>query len=236
VTDPDIVIYRRELPRLDPRLGRTIAHDPRSRGFARPTPVDKSTWRTKTIRIYDPVPNPNQVIGNCTGVGKCVEFNSVGDRKTGVILKMHDADRIYSLATHLDNFAGAWNLDGSGQDTGSSGLYAAKAAAQLGLGGDYFWIFDGADGVVQAVMDGDTVEIGSRWDQPMFDPDSDGVVHPDPRRVAGGHEWTVRGYDKARDLIMGRCWWGSFRDFWISRRDLDALLADDGDAHVQARI
>jgi hypothetical protein len=34
---------------------------------------------------------------------------------------------------------------------------------------------------------------------------------------------------------LGRCWWGpDFRDFWISRANLDQLLGEDGDAHWQA--
>jgi hypothetical protein len=61
-------LYIRHIPSRDQRLGWHVVQDPRSRGFAGPTPVDRSTWRTRTIRIYDPVPNPNQVHGNCTDV------------------------------------------------------------------------------------------------------------------------------------------------------------------------
>lgn len=216
-------------------MGRHVEHDERSRGFARPTTVDKSTWRTKTIRIFDPRPNPNQPNGCCTGVAKCVQFNAAGDRQPGQVLNLDDAEKIYALATRLDSIPGYYAPgDPHSQDTGSTGLAAAKAAQQLGLGGPYYWLFGGADEVVQAVMDGDVVNVGTRWDQQMFTPDSHGIVHPGGP-VAGGHEWSVRGYNKARDLLLGRCWWGDFRDFWISRADFDALLADKGDAHVQAR-
>lgn len=228
MTAPDI--YRRELLRLSARLGRTVAHDPRSRGFARPTAVDKSTWRDKAIRIYDPSPNPNQTIGNCTAVAKCIQFNARGDRAAGHPLNMGDADRLYTLETRIDPFKGQWPPT----DTGSNGLASAKAAQQVGLGGAYWWLFGGADEVVQAIMDDDVVSNGTRWDEPMFNPDSRGQVHPDPSATAGGHQWVARGYDLDRDLILGRCWWGAFRDFWISRADLDDLLHDDGDAHVQA--
>lgn len=226
-------IYTKPLPRHDPRLGRTIVHDPRSKGFVRPGAVDQSTWHDKAIRIYDPHPNPNQVIGDCTGVAKAIQFNAVGNRETGQVLDLADADRIYSLATQLDQFAGYYKPgDPNSQDTGSSGLGAAKAAQQLGLGGEYLWLFGGADEVVQAVMDGDVVNVGTRWDDTMFHPDAQGRVHPGGS-VAGGHEWSVRGYWESRDWALGRCWWGEFRDFWISRPDLDALLHDNGDAHVQ---
>lgn len=217
------------IPFTDSRLGRHVFHDDRSRGFTRPGAVDRSTWRTKSIRIYDPIPNPNQEIGNCTGVAKCVQLNAAGNRKTGRVLNMQDAISIYSLATRLDPFDGTYPPT----DSGSSGLAAAKAAQQLGLAGEYLWIFNGADGVVQAVMDGDVVNVGTRWDDQMFNPDPNGVVHPGGT-VAGGHEWSVRGYDARRDLLLGRCWWGPFRDFWIARTDLQALLDDGGDANVQA--
>lgn len=223
-------LYVRRFERSDRRLGRVVVHDPRSRAFAFPATVDTTTWRTRSIRLYDPIPNPDQVIGNCTGCAKAMQFNAVGNRVTGQVLRMADADYIYSRATTLDPWPGAYPPD----DTGSSGLAAAKAAQQLGLGGTYRWIFNGADGVVQAVMAGHVVNVGTRWDNRMFHQDADGRVEPGGS-VAGGHEWTVRGFDADRDWVLGRCWWGGFRDFWIRRDHLGDLLADDGDALVQAR-
>lgn len=212
----------------DPRLGRQQVHDEASRGFALPTTVDRSTWRDKSIRIYDPAENPNQEIGCCTGVDKCVTFNAVGNRVTGTVNRMKDAVEIYSLATTLD----PWEDQYLPTDTGSSGLAAAKAAQQLGKGGAYQWLFGGADQVVQTLMANHTVSVGTWWYWDMFNQDANGQVHPTGGQ-AGGHQYTLRGYWKSRDLIKGRCWWGDFRDFWISRTDLDALLRDGGDSHVQ---
>src|SRR5437764_15082615 len=117
-------MYAKKIPSLDPRLGRHVHHDERSRAFALTPPVDKSTWHTKSIRIYDPSPNPNQTLGDCTGCAKAMQMNAAGNRVSGVVLKLADADRIYSLATTLDAFPGSYPPD----DTGSSGLAAAKAA------------------------------------------------------------------------------------------------------------
>jgi len=223
-------MYVHRFDATDPRLGRHVAHDPASKGFAlRPT-LDRSTWHTRTIRLYDPNPNPNQVVGDCTGCAKAMQLNAVGNRRRGVVLKLTDADQVYALATRLDTFPGFYPQE----DTGSTGLYAAKAAQQLGLGGAYRWLFGGADDVVQATMDGNVVNVGTEWHYDMFQQDGQGIVHLGGG-VAGGHEWTVRGYDADRDLVLGRCWWGGFRDFWIARADLDTLLRNDGDAHVQAR-
>lgn len=220
----------RRIPATDPRLGRHVEHDERSRAFTLPMRFATTAWHTKTIRIYDPTPNPNQTIGNCTGCSKAMQLNAVGNRKRGVILDMGTATGLYSKATVLDTFPGTYLPD----DTGSSGLAAAKAAQFYGLGGAYSWLFNGADGVADAIMQGHAVSVGTRWDNNMFTPDERGQVHPGGG-VAGGHQWTVRGFNPGTDLFTGRCWWGDFRDFYISRTDLDALLDDDGDAHVQAR-
>lgn len=216
------------VPQLSPHLGRQVVHDSRSRSFAARVAVDRSTWRDKAIRIYDPIPNPNQVVGCCTGVAKCVQLNAVGNRVKGRVLDMWMAESIYSRNTQIDPWEGEWPPD----DTGSSGLASAKTAIEFGLAGEYRWLFGGADEVVQAVMAGQTISVGTWWYWDMFNQDSRGLVRPTGGQ-AGGHQYTIRGYDVDRDWVLGRCWWGSFRDFWISRADLHALLMDDGDAHFQ---
>lgn len=213
-----------------PLLGRQLVHDERSRAFPMRAVVDHSTWHDKAIRIYDPLPNPNQEVGCCTGVAKCVQFNAVGNRTTGKVLNMTDALTVYSLATALDPWDGQWPPT----DTGSSGLASAKAAQSMGCGGEYRWIFGGADEVVQNVIEGRAISVGTWWYSGMFHRTSRGFIAPTGEKV-GGHQYVIRGYDKSEDAVLGRCWWGEFRDFWMHRAHLDMLLADDGDAHWQAR-
>lgn len=215
----------------DYRLGRNVVFDRRSRAFPLAAEINRSTWHDKAIRIYDPLPNPNQCHGECTGVSKVSSFNAIGNRVKGEVLHMGHAHNIYFRATHIDPFPGAW----PDEDTGSSTLAAAKAAQEQGLGGEYRWLFGGADETIQAVMNGEVVVVGTRWDWNMFNRDSQGRVHLGGG-VAGGHAYIIRGYDESRDWAMGRCWWGEFRDFWIARSDLDTLLRDYGDAHVQRRV
>ena len=224
-------VYTKQFTPTDPRLGRHVRHDPRSRGFARPTAVDKSTWRNHSIRVYDPSPNPDQPNGCCTAVAKAVQLNAAGNRKRGVVFDMAWVQDTYAWETQNDPFPGQMPTD----DTGSDGLTSCKAAQHKQVGGTYTWLFGGADEVVQAIIDGDVVSIGARWDNDMFIQDDQGRVHLGGG-VAGGHQWSARGYWKTRDWVLGRCWWGDFRDFWIARSDLDALLHDDGDAHVQERV
>ncbi len=230
----DSALHVVQIEQLDPRLGRQIVHDEASRRFAHPVTVDKAAWQSRFLRTYDPRPNPRQEVGTCTGVNKCVQLNTVGHRVKGVVLTMDDALRVYSAATKIDPWPGSWPPD----DTGSSGLASCKAAQALGLGGEYRWLF-GADECVQAVLDGWPVGVGTRWYAGGFSPQSRrGLPLPVVEMtgaVVGGHEWTLTGFDVELDMFRGRCWWGSFKDFLISRQQVADLLGDDGDAHVQER-
>jgi hypothetical protein len=78
------------------------------------------------------------------------------------------------------------------------------------------------------------ISVGTWWYEAMFHRQPSGLVRVMGDR-AGGHQYVIRGYDESRDLVLGRCWWGEFRDFWLMRSDLDMLLRDGGDAHWQAR-
>lgn len=233
-------VFRQKIESFDHRLGRHIEHDPKSKAYALlppAQPVDQSRWRSKSIRIYDPTPNPNQSVGNCTMCAKAMQLNAVGNRLTGVVLKMDWALKTYVWETHNDEYDGAWNLDGSGEDTGSSGLASCKTVQHTGEGGEYRWILNGAAGVVQAVQQGMVVSVGTNWRDSMF---TNHYSSGKPLEVtgdnAGGHEWIVRGWDNSRRYALGRCWWGEYRDFWIRYEDLDMLLlGEQGDAHVQAR-
>lgn len=227
MTDLDVEI----IPQRWTRLGRQKVHDPRSRGFAHSVAVEKGKWHDKSIRIYDPKVNPNQCHGECTGCANAMMLNAKGNRKTGVVLTMDDAHRIYSLATKLDPFKGEWPPT----DTGSSGLAAAKAAQQLGLGGEYRHIFGGADEIVQTIMDDRVVSIGTWWYNGMFKPNADGVIEPTGSR-AGGHQYAAHRYDYDRDLVGLRCWWGTYKDVWIKRSHLNDLVMAGGDAHIQDRL
>lgn len=235
-TDLHVVVVEQEYP----QLGRQVVHDPASRRFARGLTIDPETWRSTTLRTSDPLPNPKQPNGCCTGVAECVQGNSVGVPSPQRQLTMDDAQAVYTLATRLDPFPGQMPE----QDTGSSGLAAAKAARRLGLlSGSYHWLFGGADEVVQHLMDTSQrtpVSCGTWWHEGMMRPSDDGkhplpIIEPTGRRV-GGHQYTARGYHRPTDTIIIRCWWGSYRDVRIQRTHLADLLAQDGDAHVAERL
>lgn len=223
----DVTFVKQERP----YLGRQRVHDSRSKAFPAGAVVDRSKWKSKSIQIFDPRKNPNQCHSECTGCAKAMEFNAVGNRVKGVTLNMDNAHEFYHLATTLDPFTGSWPPD----DTGSSGLAAAKAAQKLGFGGEYRHVFNGADGVVQLIQEGRVVNIGTWWYEGLFHPSPTGIVEPTGPKV-GGHQFIARAYDVVFDLVTIRCWWGSYRDVRIKREHLNELILDQGDAHIQNRI
>lgn len=212
-------------------LGRQLVHDPQSRSFPAKVTIDKTTWKSKLLRIYDPRVNPDQCHGECTGCAKSMEFNMSGNRVAKVILDMDDAHKIYHYATIFDPFEDEWPPI----DTGSSGLAAAKAAKKLGLGGEYRHVFGGADEVVQLIMANRAVNVGTWWYENMLVPSARKVIEPTGPKV-GGHQYLARGYDQPKDEVVIRCWWGAYRDVRIKREHLNELIMDDGDAHIQDRL
>lgn len=225
-----------QVEQQDSRLGRQVVHDPRSRGYAAPRRALPARRRDKSHRVYDPTLNPNQVIGNCVPCAEMMMANSLGNRIPHVVLDMADADKAYRLATQLDPFPGQWEPD----DTGSSGLAGAKAAVQLGIGSGYEWYFG-----IDAVLDGlqqHTLSAGTWWYADMFNPDPQTkLIRPTGGKV-GGHQYLLRAHDvSVSRLTIGkqrvgiRCWWGAYRDAWMTVDDFAELLADDGDVHHTKR-
>lgn len=84
------------------------------------------------------------------------------------------------------------------------------------------------------------VGTGVMWDDPMFQPDQDGFIWPDPKQEAGGHELLVIGYSpvgfgntKAASLVLQNHWtksWGVGGCAYITVTEFDKLLKRDGDA------
>lgn len=236
---PDLHIVT--VDQQDPRLGRHVVHDPRSRNFAYlQAAIPDKPAKAIRHRIYGPRKTPAQRIGCCTCVDQAVKCNATGNRITGVVLNMADAVRLYARSTQLDPWDGQWPPD----DTGSSALYACKAAKEFAWIDRYEWILNGAQGVLAAVAGtpgkpGRCVGVGTWWYERMFSADKTTLlVEPSGPKV-GGHQWTVTGWEPRYNAFEGLCWWGpGFGHngrFRITFNDLDALLADDGDAHITYR-
>ena len=208
------------------RLGRHREHDPRSLNYpaARAVAVHDVMW------VYHGEVLDQGDVGSCTG-NSAVEVLMTGpyyDHLQKVFVEA-DALDVYERATHLDRIPGVYRPT----DTGSSGLAVMKACKEKGWVSSYHHAF-GLAHALDALMLGPVIT-GVTWYEKMFDPDKDGTVHPGGE-VAGGHEFTVLGYDSVRAAV--RClnhWtasWGDDGYFWLSTADWGELLKDGGDVTV----
>lgn len=109
---------------------------------------------------------------------------------------------VYSKATLIDPFAGAYPPD----DTGSDGKSATTVAVRMGLFGG-FRVTDTFDELQMALQSGPCI-FGSDWHTKMFSPDRCGQVQPEGP-VEGGHEYAVVGIEVARKLLWFSNSWGN---------------------------
>lgn len=226
--------------RQDPRLGRHVHHDPRSLRFARgvlPASAIKTVDWTRRAPIFD-----QGNLGSCTGNAAAGLLGTDSAAREGLtsvtvsgnVLPVDEtlAVQVYSLATQLDSFQGAYPPD----DTGSSGLGAAKALVKLGLATKYTHAFS-LDALKSALQTG-PVMVGTVWLESMFDvhPDT-GYVHVDrTSQVAGGHEYVLSAFDTSTLAFrLDNSWgesWGVKGSAWLTQADTQWLLGQHGDITV----
>jgi hypothetical protein len=212
-------------------LGRVVEHDPRS--FDYPVLYATTVFKTVAHRSYG-LPLDQGDLGSCTGNAAAGAINTVPIHHTGdPVFTERDALRLYGLATQLDSFPGAYPPD----DTGSSGLAAAKAAQQLGYVTRYRHAFT-LNQALSALQLGPVIT-GVSWYDDMFTPTAQGFVHPGGA-LAGGHEFLVRGYVAAKRpyVLCENSWgagWGLGGRFKLFCDEWQELLADQGDVTVLMR-
>lgn len=239
---------------MPPVYGRLVQHDPRSRAFAQPE-LSASVVRSVSWARRTPVLDQGQV-GSCTGnaaTGWLGTDSAAGRAGTSVVIGAAGAAasrgrftagtwrldedfalRLYSLATALDDLPGTYPP----QDTGSSGLGAAKALRVLGLAASYRHAF--SEPAMAAALQSGPVIIGVPWLVSMETTRSNGRIPIDPASgVAGGHEVEVA----ALDVERGRYWitnswgtgWGLHGRGWVTRPEMAWLLSQGGDVTVPVR-
>lgn len=223
----------------DPRLGRHVQHDPRSLDYAHgvlPKTAIKSVNWARRVPVFD-----QKSLGSCTGNAGAGLVGTDFLGRTGLtsvtidghVLPVDEdfAVRVYELATQLDNITGTYPPD----DTGSSGLGAAKALKQLGLAAAYRHAFS-IDALKSALQSG-PVMVGTVWLESMFEVDPDDFVIVDRKSsVAGGHEYVISAFDADRLAFrIDNSWgdgWGLRGSAWITQANLAWLLSQQGDVTV----
>jgi hypothetical protein len=225
-------------------LGRHVEHDPRSLAFAHgvlPKTAIKSVDWTRRAPIFD-----QGNLGSCTGNAAAGLLGTDSAARTGLtsatigtsVMPVDEdlAVKVYELATQLDNIKGVYPPD----DTGSSGIGAAKALKQLGLASSYTHAFS-LDALKSALQTG-PVMVGTVWLESMFDTDpKTGFVKVDRKsQVAGGHEYVLSAYDATRQAFrIDNSWgdsWGLRGSAWFTQADVQWLLSQQGDVTVPAWV
>lgn len=166
-------------------------------------------------------------IGSCTGNAVTQFLNTdyamgISGRKS--YLTEDDAVQIYTIATQIDDYPGAYPQS----DTGSDGNAACEAAIKLGYLSQYRTVGNDLIGVL-AVLRTQPVIVGCNWLSGMFQPDANGVVDA-TGDMSGGHEFLLLGFDPGKELICAlNSWsasWGVNGRFFIRFKDLPTLMAD----------
>jgi hypothetical protein len=216
-------------------LGRRIEHDDRSRLY--PFKADRRTLvsvqHLSNIDILDQTD-----IGACTffateGAVGCDPFFDT--LPTGTELNFENGVKGYSRATVIDEFPGWYDIIKQFEDTGSSGLAAAKVAHEWGWINGYRHAFTLTDAL--SALQTRPVITGFSWYSSFDDPTFDGMVsiasNAFPR---GGHEVCADGYDANFGHVWFRnSWgpdWGLHGRFCMTVETWGRLLAERGDVTV----
>lgn len=221
------------------RLGRHVEHDPRSLRFAHgvlPSSAVKPVQWQRQVPVFD-----QGQLGSCTGnaaAGVLATDSAAGPGATtvtvnGVAQPVDEALAVdlYKLATTLDSITGSYPPD----DTGSSGLGAAKALKTMGLASGYTHAFSLA--ALKSALQSGPAMLGIIWLNSMFDPNSDGTLTVDKKSgLAGGHEIVCAGWDGSY-FRLDNSWgasWGDSGSCHVHGEDLQWLLSQQGDVTVPA--
>lgn len=237
----------------DPRLGRLVQFDERSRSFPLTAhPRLATQLATKTWRL--PVRLDQKQTPDCTGFSRAHDLAASPAPARGMTAAV--ARQIYDLAQTLDEWEGT-DYDGS------SVLGAVKAAVQLGYVGEYRWAgvnpsTSAIDDVLRALSSLGPVVLGINWLEGMFEPRWDGtldcsgeasgghaivarsVLLPRSGRIRvtrsfAGHGRTVGFAATEPYVALANSWgpdWGVLGECFVAASDLDARLRDEGEGCV----
>ncbi len=223
------MIYQEIIPHaenLPYKLGRHIYHDSCSLSYG---------FDTTGLSIVDvehkrfiPVLDQGQT-SSCTGNAGIGAINTDPfPLNTHYSPDENGALVLYSDAEKIDGGQGY-----PPEDAGSHGLSIAKALVNAKVISGYQHTFTLNDALM--ALSKYPVIVGINWYSDMFNPDSDGRVHP-TGNLSGGHE--IEAFKV--DITNGRVWfynswgpnWGVNGTFYLTWADFATLLAQRGDVTV----
>ncbi len=225
----------------DKRLGRHVEHDPRSRDYdvahvLRAAPLVSKRWQRR-IPVLD-----QGNVGSCTGNGATGYAGTDNAVRQGVTAWRTPASGrrtkltetwaldFYERETVIDGIPGVYPPD----DTGSSGLAAAKVLQQLGLCTSYRHSFT-AKTALAALSQIGPVLVGVKWFTGCDNPDPDGRIRP-TGTVRGGHEIVFDEIDVENQRVWFTNSWGTSWSVagraYVSFSDFAAWIRDGGDVVI----
>jgi hypothetical protein len=228
MSEGEWVLSQRRIPEYGGsggRLGRNVVHDSRSRSFQAPRATTIRSVRHKSRGL----PLDQGDLGSCTGNAMVGALNTSPLRKWWRCAKTEqDAVDLYERATLIDPFPGEYPPE----DTGSAGLYVAKAAQEKGWIKNYSWAF-GLEHTLQALTLRPVI-IGIGWYSSFDRPDDVGRIRiTSGADIRGGHEVLLTGLSTARGVVFVMNSWGKGYGIdgavELGFEDLDRLLQEDGD-------
>lgn len=215
------------------RLGRHVAHDPRSRDY----PAETAQAIVNVNHHARGLPLNQGDVGSCTAEATCAALNSDPDSAAirgsmaGHVFTQSDAYQLYGLETQNEGDPYPPN------DPGGSGLAVCQAAQQLGWISSYTHAFSIEDALKALVLR--PVICGVNWYTSFDSPDpATGVVTiAAGATVRGGHEICADEINAADELVGFWQSWGAWGldgtgRFYISFSDCERLLAEQGDVTV----
>ncbi len=177
------------------------------------------------------------------GTSQCVAYAGYKYLTSGPVLNRHPAqtpEAIYRECLKVDEWPGE-DFDG-----GTSVRALFKVFQVLGYVDAYSWAFD-VESVVAHLISKGPVVMGTNWYTNMFMPHNRTGYLEVSGNLDGGHSYMLCGCDKKRHnpdrttgaVRMVNSWgvkWGQRGRAWITFKDLDRLIKEDGEACVANEI
>jgi hypothetical protein len=211
----------------DPRLGRLIEFDPRSKEHRITAILPGRAVRPRSYRWACGITLDQKDQGSCVGFGWSHELAA----RPSVIpnINYDSAFAVYKKAQTLDQWPGQ---DYSGTSV-IAGIKAVQAMYPDAIH-SYKWAFSIEEIVATLGYQGPVV-LGIAWYDKMYEPDKEGFIHVSGS-LAGGHCILARGVNVVgKFIILRNSWgpaWGVNGDCKISYNDLEYLMKQEGEACV----
>jgi hypothetical protein len=216
----DRIILKNRKKTFDPRLDRVAQFDVDSRKYPIRELVGPRKLRSYTWGVSKTLDQGSE--GACVGFAWAHEL--IAKPKPLLKLDAAYARNLYKAAQENDEWPGM-------EYEGTSVLAGAKVIKMTGYMPEYRWAF-GLQDLLLAVGYAGPGVAGLNWYEGMLEPDDKGFISP-TGRIRGGHAIMIHSVNvKGEYVKVHNSWgedWGVKGDAKLSFKDLERLLAEDGE-------